>query len=134
MTQISQLPKPTLPDPELTRKIIKVLYSVYNELGFGYQEKYYYRGIKLKLIALGLKVQEQLLSTIIMEGKVIGRYFLDFLISDNTGSVVLELKIADDIYSQHIRQVLGYLKANNLKIGLLAVCTTQKVKIKRIIN
>lgn len=128
-----QLPQ-NLPDPELTRKIIKVLYDVYNELGFGYQEKYYYRAIKLKLLASGLKVDEQLLTKILVEGKIIGRYFLDFLVSDGKNSVVVELKIADDVYPQHIRQVLGYLKANNLRIGLLAVYTTQKVKIKRIIN
>lgn len=128
-----QLPQ-NLPDPELTRKIIKVLYDVYNELGFGYQEKYYYRAIKLKLLALGLKVEEQLLTQILVEGKIIGRYFLDFLISDEKDSVVVELKIADDVYPQHVRQVLGYLKTNHLRIGLLAVYTTQKVKIKRIIN
>lgn len=123
-----------LPDPELTKKIIKVLYDVYNELGFGYQEKYYYRAIKLKLLASGLKVEEQLLTKILVEGKIIGRYFLDFLVSDGKNAVVVELKIADDAYPQHIRQVLGYLKANDLRIGLLAVYTTQKVKIKRIIN
>jgi len=46
----------------LSRAIIGVLFDVYNELGFGYQEKYYYRAIKLKLLAKGFKVEEQLLT------------------------------------------------------------------------
>jgi GxxExxY protein len=110
------------------------LFGTYNELGFGYQEKYYYRAIRLKLLALGLSVQEQLLTRIEVEGKIIGRYFLDFLVSDANNTVVLELKVADQVYPQHIRQVLGYLKANNLKPGLIGVFTTQGVKIKRVIN
>ncbi len=123
-----------LPSAEFTSKIIKVLYDTYNELGFGYQEKYYYRAIKLKLTALGFKVQEQLLTKILVKGKIIGRYFLDFLIDDGKDKVVLELKVADQVYPQHIRQVLGYLTANKLKLGIIGVFTTQGVKIKRVIN
>ena len=123
-----------IPSEQFTGKIIKVLFDTYNELGFGYQEKYYYRAIKLKLLVLGLNVQEQLLTRIIVEGKIIGRYFLDFLVSDANNKVVLELKVADQVYPQHIRQVLGYLKANDLKLGLVGVFTTQGVKIKRVIN
>ncbi len=63
---------------EVTKKIIGALYKVYNELGFGYQEKYYYRAIKNSLVTLGFKVSEQLLARIIVADKVIGRYYLDF--------------------------------------------------------
>jgi len=133
MTQSSPMQN-RLPSSEFTKKIIKVLYDTYNELGFGYQEKYYYRAIRLKLIALGLTVQEQLLTKILVEGKIIGRYFLDFLVSTGKDQVVLELKVADQVYPQHIRQVLGYLKANNLRLGMIGVFTTQGVKIKRVIN
>ncbi len=116
---------------EITKKIIGALYEVYNEIGFGYQEKYYYRAIKNSLVALGFKVSEQLLSRIIVADKIIGRYYLDFLV-DN--AVVLELKVADRVYHQHIRQVLGYLKANNLRIGIIGVFSPQGVIIKRVIN
>ncbi len=133
MAQLTQTQN-SIPSSELTGKIIKTLYNVFNELGFGYQEKYYYRAIKLKLLALGLQVQEQLLTKIVVENIIIGRYFLDFLISDGKDKVVLELKVADQIYPQHIRQVIGYLKANNLRLGLIGVFTTQGVKIKRVIN
>jgi GxxExxY protein len=125
---------PKIPSEQFTGKIIKVLFDTYNELGFGYQEKYYYRAIRLKLLALGLQVQEQLLTKIFVESQIIGRYFLDFLISDANNKVVLELKVADQVYPQHVRQVLGYLTANNLKLGLIGVFTTHGVKIKRVIN
>ena len=113
---------------------IGILFDVYNELGFGYQEKYYYRAIKLKLLAKDLKVQEQLLSRITIEGVNIGRYFLDFLISSEEEKLVLEIKVANEVYPQHIRQVLGYLKANKLKLGLVGVFSKHGVIVKRVIN
>lgn len=120
-----------LPSSELTYKIIAALYAVYNELGFGYQEKYYYRALTIKFKQLELKVQEQLVTKLLFADKSIGRYFLDFLIND---SVVVELKVANEVYPRHIKQVLGYLKAHNLPLGILGVYTKSGVKIKRIIN
>lgn len=123
------------PNPEdLSYIIIGVLYDVYNELGFGYQEKYYYRAIKLRLFAKGLKVNEQLLTRIMVNGQIIGRYFLDFLVSNDKEKIVLEIKVANEVYPQHIRQVLGYLKANKLKLGLVAVISKNGVIVKRVLN
>ncbi len=136
MAQITQpqQKQANLPPPELSGSVIKTLFEVYNELGFGYQEKYYYRAIKQKLLALGYKVSEQLLTKIIVSGAVIGRYFLDFLISDGKNFIVLELKVAEDVYPKHIHQVLGYLKANNLKLGIIGIFSTHGVIVKRVIN
>src|SRR6266404_5087406 len=109
-------------NPEnLSYQIIGILYEVYNELGFGYQEKYYYRAIKNRLLVKGFKVAEQLLSRILSDRKIIGRYFLDFLVSNENENIVLEIKVANEVYPQHIRQVLGYLKNNKLRLGLVAV-------------
>ena len=116
---------------DLTGKIIGALYQVYNEMGFGYQEKYYYRAIKNKLLELGFKVDEQLLASIVVAGKIIGRYYLDFLVDD---VVVLEIKVADRVYPQHVRQVIGYLKAKNLKVGLVGVFSPRGIIIKRVVN
>lgn len=116
---------------DITEKVIGALYQVFNGMGFGYQEKYYYRAIKNALLSLGFKVAEQLLAKIIVADKIIGRYFLDFLIND---VVVLEIKVADRVYNQHIRQVIGYLKANNLKVGIIAVFSPRGVIIKRVVN
>ena len=116
---------------DLSYLINGVVFETYNELGFGYQEKYYYRAIKNRLVEKGLKVQEQLVAPLVSAGKSIGRYYLDFLIDNK---IVLELKVANQVYPKHLKQVLGYLKANNLKLGILAVFTKDGVIIKRIIN
>lgn len=116
--------------PELSYKIVGSVYEAYNELGFGYQEKYYYRAIRIKLEAKGLQVQAQLHTPLRTEGQSIGSYYLDFLV-ENT--VVLEIKVADHIYPQHIKQVLGYLKAHNLHLGIITVISKYGVISKRII-
>jgi GxxExxY protein len=125
---------PAEPKYDLSGEVIGVLYAVYNELGFGYQEKHYYRGIKIKLQEKKLKVAEQLPATLTVSGKFVGRYFLDFLVENEKEKLVLELKIAEKVYPQHIRQVLGYLKAHNLKYGLIGVYSTHGVIIKRVAN
>ncbi len=125
---------PTKPNFDLSYKVIRVLYDVYNELGFGYQEKYCSRGIKIKLLENKLRVQEQLMSNLAVSGKTIGRYFLDFLIEDEKDKLVVELKVAEKVYPQHVRQVLGYLKAHNIKYGLIAVYSPRGVIIKRVAN
>ena len=119
------------PQNELTHLIIGVLYDVYNELGYGYQEKHYYRAIKNGLLAKDLKVNEQLLSNLTVADKIIGRFYLDFLIQDQ---IVLEIKVANAVYPQHIKQVLNYLKANNLKLGLVGVISKGGVIVKRVAN
>jgi|SRR3989344_5792966 len=135
ITNTANTTMPTTPQPEdLSHLIIGILYEVYNELGYGYQEKYYYRAIKLKLVAKGLVVSGQLLSKIMIEGKSIGHYFLDFLVSNKKEKIVLEIKVANEVYPQHIRQVLGYLKNNELKLGLVAVFSKHGVIVKRVIN
>lgn len=132
MPQITpmEVKKVIIPDNEFTYNVIGAVYDVYNELGFGYQEKYYYRAIKQKFLSKGFIVQEQLLTRLMSEGKTIGRYYLDFLIDKK---LVVELKIANQVYQKHVKQVLGYLKANNLKLGIIAVYSPNGVIIKRVI-
>ena len=116
--------------PDISFGIVGSVYEAYNELGFGYQEKYYYRGVKIKLLAKGYLVKEQLFVPLTVDGKSVGRYFLDFLVND---VIVLEIKVANEVYPQHIKQVLGYLKANNLKLGIIAVISKNGVIIRRVV-
>lgn len=117
--------------PEKSYGIVGAVLEAYKELGFGYQEKYYYRAIKLKLEKRGFTVATQLCVPIIVEGQSVGRYFLDFLID---GKIILELKVANEIYPQHIQQVLAYLKANKLRLGIIAVISKHGVITKRVVN
>jgi len=114
--------------------IVGAAIKVYNSLGFGYQEKYYYRGLKNVLVDLGFKVTEQLFTPLVFEGKSIGRYYLDFLVEKGDCKIVIELKVANAVYPQHIRQVYGYLKANNIRLGIVIVFSKNGVLCKRVVN
>jgi len=61
----------------------------------------------------------------------IGKYFLDFLVDDK---IVLEIKKGDRFSRRDIEQIYGYLKATNLKLGIIANFTNNGIKFKRIIN
>ena len=105
---------------ELSEKLIKAIFNVYNEIGFGYQEKEYQKAYAEELAAMGLKYVRELYSNLTYRGKFIRKYFLDFLVENK---VVVELKVANDAYRQHFMQVLQYLKNNKLKLGLILVIT-----------
>lgn len=117
--------------PELSYKIVGVLFSVFNELGYQYQEKYYQRAVARCFADLGISFKEQLSAPIEFRGKQIGRYIFDFLVDDK---IILEIKRGDGFSIVDIRQVLGYLKKSDLKLGILARFSSHGLKFKRIIN
>lgn len=116
---------------DLSYQIVGVLYKVYNELGGGYQEKYYQRAVSLELKRENIVFKEQIKINLAYHNQVIGKYYLDFLINNK---IVLELKVAPIFYSRDIKQVLGYLKATDLKLGILASFNRRELIYKRIIN
>lgn len=120
--------------PKESYEIVGAAIKLYNELGFGYQEKYYYRGLKNAFEDLGFKVSEQLFTPLVAGEKPIGRYYLDFLVEKGEAKIVVELKVANEIYLQHIKQVYGYLKAHSLKLGILVVFSKKGVLTKRVLN
>ena len=101
---------------ELTDKIIKAYYNVYNNLGYGFLEKVYENSLLLELSSLGLKCSSQHPIQVNYNGKEVGKYFADIVIED---SVIVELKAVESIIEQHEAQLLNYLKATNYEVGLL---------------
>ncbi len=116
---------------DLSYKVIGILYKTFNELGYGYQEKYYQKAIASLLKRDLLKFKEQLYVPITFNGDKIGSYFLDFLIDDK---IILEIKKGKQFYKKDIEQVYAYLKQYDIKLGILARFTKDGVKIKRIVN
>jgi len=116
---------------DLSYKIIGILFDVFNELGYGYQEKYYQKAIAKLLNKNGLSFKEQVGLPIEFQKEKIGRYYLDFLIESK---IILEIKKGDNFWKDNIEQVYAYLKRFNLKLGILANFTKSGVKIKRIVN
>lgn len=114
-----------------TYEIIGVIYRVYNELGYGYREKYYQKAIAEEFKSEKINYKKELYVPLFYHGKRVGKYYIDFLINDK---VALEIKVANRFYNSHVSQLLSYLNAFEIKLGLLATITPNGVKIKRLIN
>jgi GxxExxY protein len=123
--------KEEFPYKNLSYKLIGLAYKVYNELGYGYQEKYIQRAYERELQSESLKYLKEVAYSIDYFDKNIGRYFMDFVVED---IIVVEFKVANNFYSRYLKQVLGYLRKSGLKLGLLIIFTDDGVKIKRIAN
>ena len=117
--------------PELSYKIVGILYKVFNELGSGLQENIYQRAVKMALQKEKVQFLEQVRFDIELYGKFVGRYFIDFIVENK---IALELKSKKSLYRNDIRQVFGYLKRSGLELGLLARFGTNGVEIKRILK
>jgi len=100
----------------LTETIIKAFYQVYNTLGYGFLEKVYENALAIELDSMGLRVNQQQPIKVRYKGKLVGDYFADMVVE---GKVILELKAADAICERHETQLLNYLKATEIEVGLL---------------
>lgn len=101
---------------ELTEQIIKAFYQVYNTLSYGFLEKVYENALAFELKAAGLRVEQQKQLKVYYENQLVGDYFADLIVED---LVIIELKVADSIAPAHEAQLLNYLKATTVEIGLL---------------
>ncbi|HJZ94485.1 MAG TPA: GxxExxY protein [Gemmataceae bacterium] len=101
---------------ELTEQIIKAYYKVYNTLGYGFLEKVYQNAMVIELRKRGLDVVPQASIQVFYEGEVVGEYFADVLVN---GLVILEFKAYTALIRDHGTQLINYLKASRLDVGLL---------------
>ncbi len=101
---------------ELSNKIIKCFYTVYNTLGFGFLEKVYENALMIELSKNGLKAEKQKHIKVYYENQTVGEYFADIIVDD---SIILELKAAEFVVEEHELQLINYLKATEIEIGLL---------------
>lgn len=112
---------------EITSKIIAAFYKVYNNLGYGFLEKVYENALVIELNKVGLTVRQQVPIQVYYDGKVVGEYFADLLVDDK---VIVELKATKAIVDAHEAQLINYLKATNIEVGLLLNFGTE-AKFKR---
>ena len=101
---------------ELTETIIGVFYEVYNELGHGFLESVYEKAFHFALNAKGLEVLRQIDVPVWFRGQRVGDFVADILVNK---SVLLELKAARTLDSAHEAQLLNYLRATEIEVGLL---------------
>lgn len=101
---------------DLTEVIIGTFYEVYNELGYGFIESVYENSLCLALRDKGFEAHQQIAIPVWFRGKQVGDFDADMLVDR---LVLLELKTARAIEQAHIAQLLNYLKATEIEVGLL---------------
>ena len=101
---------------DITEKIIKAFWNVYNELGYGFLEKVYERAMMIELSELGLNCRNQAGAAVYYKGHNVGDYFADLLVEDK---VIVELKAVETVIKRHEVQLVHYLKATDIEVGLL---------------
>ena len=116
---------------ELNYKIVGILFEVYNDLGYGYQEKYYKRAIAKCFDDSQSEYKRQAPYNLFFRDQIIGKYYLDFLVENK---IVLEIKKGNHFSKQKIEQVKGYVKATKMKLAILANFTPSGIKTLRILN
>jgi len=114
---------------EITQKIIGVFYEVYNELGHGFLESVYHRSLVLALQSVGLDVCSRVDIPVWFRGSEVGHFQADILVEQ---CVLLELKAARTLESAHRAQLLNYLRATEIEVGLL-LNFGEKPEVKRLI-
>ncbi len=100
----------------ITEKIIKAFYKVNNSLGFGFLEKVYENSMAIALKKLGCKVLQQQSIKVYYENEEVGDYYADLIVDD---LVIVELKAAESLREEHEAQLINYLKATKIEVGLL---------------
>ncbi len=120
----------TYPHEELTRRIIGAAYEVYKELGSGFLEKVYEVALIQELEARGLRAVPQAEINVQYKGHVVGLFYADILVNDK---VLREIKAADGFLPTHEAQLLNYLKATGIKVGLLLNFGPKRVEVKRMV-
>lgn len=99
---------------DITDKVIKAFYKVYNELGFGFLEKVYQNALFLELIVMDLNCEKQKQIKVYYNEQIIGEYFADLTVNN---SVIIELKAAETLVEKHELQLINYLKATEIEVG-----------------
>lgn len=117
-------------EEKLTYKIRSCVYEVSRELGAGFLEQVYKNALLHELSNAGLKYESEKKIPVQYKGVEVGRYAADIIVEEK---VILELKAQKQLTKAHEAQVLNYLKATGIKIGLLINFTHPKAEVKRYI-
>lgn len=115
----------------VTEQIIGCAFKVSNALGSGFLEKVYENALTIELLRVGLVVEQQKVLDVFYDGVLVGAYNADLIVN---GEILLELKAVRAIDEAHQAQLLNYLKATGLRIGLILNFGSPRLGIKRMIR
>lgn len=115
---------------DLSYKIIELALEVHNELGCGFLEKVYENALMILFDREGIPAKQQAPADVYFQNKVVGQYFADILVDNK---LILELKVVDAIANVHKAQVLNYLRATGIKLGLILNFAKPRFEYKRLV-
>ena len=115
---------------QLTYAINGAIFEVNRILGPGFLKKVYENALLMELKARGIKAAAQYPIKVRYKDKIVGEYFADLLVENQ---VIIELKTVNRIEKIHEAQLLNYLKATGIKVGLLVNFKNTKAEIKRLV-
>lgn len=101
---------------EETDQIISAFYDVYNALGYGFLERVYQNALYLELRRRGFNCEAQYKIKVFYLGTEVGEYYADIMVNNR---IILELKAVDSLCREHELQLVNYLKATHIELGLL---------------
>jgi GxxExxY protein len=110
------VPRGELFDERITHSVIGAFFEVYNTLGYGFLEHLYARAMERELRSRGHRVGREVLVRVIYKGSELGVQRLDLIVDDR---VVVETKASKELHGSAARQLYNYLRATNLRVGLL---------------
>lgn len=101
---------------ELSDQLIKTFFNVYNELGYGFLEKVYQNAMYVELKSRGYFVEAHKQLKVYYKNVEVGEYYPDLIVDDK---IIIELKAAEYLVPENEAQLINYLKATDIEIGLL---------------
>ena len=101
---------------DLSDKILKAFFKVYNNLGFGFLEKVYENAMMIELDKMELDCEQQQHINVYYDNQKVGDYFADIIVEDK---IIIELKAAETLIDRHEAQLVNYLRATEIEVGLL---------------
>lgn len=115
-------------DKELTGEIIGASYRVFNELGFGFLESVYEKALMIELDRVGVRAENQKGVSVKYLGESVGEHVIDLFVE---GRIVVELKAVQQLVTVHEAQLVNYLSATGIDLGLLINFGPKGVEVKR---
>ncbi len=119
----------TLLMEELTGKILEACFEVANELGHGFLESVYVKALIVALRQKGLSAECEVPLRVTFRDQPVGEFYADLVVE---GQVILELKAVKALAPEHQAQVINYLKATGVEVGLLVNFGNPKIEFKRL--
>ena len=115
---------------DITYQIRGAIFEVHKVLGYGFLEKVYEKALMIELSGRGVSVENQVPLKVSYKEQIVGEYFADLLVE---GRVIVEIKAVANLLNEHQAQLLNYLKATGICVGLLVNFTRNKAEIKRMV-